>query len=85
MSTIASIVAHAYPSPVAENGQMVMLYVLCQRIEGTFKVYAGIVPDNSINDPKYLKSREWVQRHGAPLRYAEAARLFDIKDLEYAS
>ena len=85
MSEIIGTRADAYPSPVAGNGQMVLLHVLVKRIEGTYKVYTGIVPDNSIADPQYLNSREWVKAHGAPMRWNKAIEMFDIKKGEYAA
>lgn len=85
MSEIVGKQALAYPSPVADNGQMVLLYVLCKRVEGTFKAYAAIVPDDSLNDPTYSKVVGWVQRYGSPVRHADACKLFDIRDKDYAA
>jgi hypothetical protein len=70
MSKIINYNANRYPTP---NGSgLVVLAVLCERIEGTFKVYAAIVPDVSTSDPDYDSYKSWVQKSGHPLRYKEA-------------
>ena len=80
MSEIVDFDVKAYPSYPA--GQVVLLTVLTQRIEGTFKAYAAIVPDNSKADPLYRGTINWARSNGNPLRYEDAARIFPHFNLQ---
>ena len=83
MSTIVNYNACRYPTP--DGAGLVVLAVLCKRVEGTFKVYAGIVFDVSIEDRDYEKYKSWVQASGNPLRYKEAICHFpSLVEAEYA-
>jgi len=63
---------------------MVVLTVLVKRIEGTVKCYSAIVPDTSIADRDYESIKPWVKAHGNPLRFDEAACIFQIEKKDYA-
>jgi hypothetical protein len=88
MSKIVGFDAKRYPlySGTADNlAGMVLLAVLVERVEGTLKAYAGIVPDNSLKDPNYSEASAWVKRFGDPLRYRDAvAHWPNLKAEEYA-
>ncbi len=83
---IIGIDAKSYPSLTHMEGTTeILLTVLVRRIEGTVKAYAAIVPDTSRVDRDYSASREWVARHGNPLRFSEAQSIWpSIKSEEYA-
>ena len=86
MSQIIAFEALRYPCFGGDHEAMVLLTILVKRVEGTVKAYAGIVPDDSREDPSYSKMKPYVQVHGAPLRYREAKAIWpDLKDKEYAT
>ena len=76
--------AKSFPAAGIEHQTMVLLTVLVRRVEGTHKAYQAIVPDHSRRDHLYLEQRDWVAKHGHALRYADAARIWDMKPEEYA-
>lgn len=78
--------ARSFPTPRGEEiGTMILLTVLVQRIEGTVKAYAGIVPDTSRTDPQYREPAQWVRKNGNPLTFKEATRIWpDLETWEYA-
>ena len=78
-SKIIDIDVKSYPCH-GLHPTMILLTVLVQRVEGTFKAYAAIVPDTSRDDPNYEKIRPWVHSHGNPVRAEQAERIWpDVK------
>lgn len=72
MSDYVNYRAQAYPSPL---GQMVVLSILTTAPDG-FRVYQGIVPDTSIEDPEYFIARQWVMQHGNKASFDAAQKNF---------
>jgi hypothetical protein len=86
MSQIVGYSARRYPTIVDNPLGFVVLSVLCKRVEGTYKVYSAIVPDNSVADPHYEGFVMWVQRFGNPARFVEARMNFpSLKEEEYST
>ena len=86
-SKIIDIDSRRYPSlSLDADGAKgdILLTVLVKRIEGTFKAYAALVPDNSREDPHYKRTAPWVLQHGNALREDEATRLFHYCKGNYA-
>lgn len=85
-SEIQAFDARSFPSLKGEEiGTMILLTILVQRVEGTVKAYAAIVPDTSRDDPQYRGPAQWVRKNGAPLRYREARAIWpDLEEREYA-
>lgn len=69
--------------PMLGNDSVILLTVLTKRIEGTYKAYAGIVRDNSLNDPNYTTGLEWVKAHGNPV-HEEIAKILFFFNGKYA-
>lgn len=75
MSDIVDYSARAFPA--WPTGRVIILTVLCKRIEGTFKAYAAIVPMNTADtDPDYENACIWVQSNGNQLLFEEAKAIF---------
>jgi len=73
--------ARRYP---ALTGEFVLLAVLVKQIDG-LAVYAGIVPDNSIDDPHYDNVKGWAVSMGNHLSFTEAQSHFPgLKEEDYA-
>ena len=70
MSKIVGISPRSFPTP--DGATAIVLTILVHRVEGTFKAYAAIVPDNSLADPDYAGQLDFVKENGNPLRFAEA-------------
>lgn len=85
-SEIQAFDARSFPSPKGEGiGTMILLTVLVQRVEGTVKAYAGIVPDTSRQDSQYREPGQWVRKNGNALTYREATKIWPGLELsEYA-
>lgn len=83
MSKVIGISPRSFPTP--DGATAIMLAVLVQRLEGTFKVYAAIVSENSRLDPNYEQVIPFVQGSGAPLRFVEAKINFpSLQEKDYA-
>jgi hypothetical protein len=85
LSQIVEINAKSYPAMELGGAGLILLTVLVKRIEGTFKAYAGIVPDNSRADPHYEDCRGWVAQNGAKVPYEHAKFIFDLDKKRYAA
>lgn len=84
MSQIVEYDAKCYPALASNGGGMILLTVLVKRIEGTYKAYAGIVPDNSRADPQYETVLGWVAQNGAKVPYEQAKVIFGLDGKRYA-
>jgi len=72
---ILNVSARSHPA-LPDLPMCVVLGVLVQHpMEHGYRVYVAIVPDNSLNDPRYELVRDWVVAHGRHASLAEA-RLF---------
>jgi len=78
MSKIVNIYGRPCPTfdqdgnfdPFKQSVQLAVLLEDEQRYR--YRVYVGIVPDNSVNDPGYLKTRDAVVAMGRHARLDEA-------------
>lgn len=75
MSKIININARRYPSFRTGHEGLILLAVLCEAVDG-YRVYEGIVPDNSHNDPDYKLVRDFVQSNGVKCTYERAKQHF---------
>lgn len=75
MSEIVNINARRYPSFGTGHDGLILLAVLCQGVDG-YRVYEGIVPDNSHNDPEYDSVKEFVKGNGVKCTYERARSHF---------
>lgn len=64
--------ARSYPT---QTGTMILLAVLTSAPDG-YKVYAGIIPDVSLEPEGYRPYLDWIVHNGAPLRHNEAVLNF---------
>jgi hypothetical protein len=83
-SKIVGIDAKRYPVPPDPVNGMVLLTILVARVEGSYKAYAAIVPDNSINDPRYSDVTEFVIHHGNPISEKQAISIWPSIKGNYA-
>ena len=75
MSTIINTNARRYPSFGTGHQGLILLAVLCEAVDG-YRVYEGIVPDNSLDDPEYNATKHLVQGNGVKCTYDRAKQHF---------